>query len=190
MPEYRRFDAPGGTFFLTLVTYGRRPLFRDADNVARLRAALSDVQQRRPLVVHGAVVLPDHLHFLWELPKHDADFSTRVGLLKVGFTRSLGAAGQRASASPSRRRHHERDVWQRRFWEHTIRDEDDFGIHLDYIHYNPVKHGLACCPHAWPYSSFHQWVQREVYEADWCCGCRRAARVPAGLDAIASRTGE
>jgi len=159
MPEYRRMDAPGGTFFLTIVTYERTPLFTERANVELLRTIIGSVQRERPFVFPGAVILPDHLHFIWELPASDTDFSTRVGLLKARFTKALGdQPATRGRVLVSRRRHRERSVWQRRFWEHTIRDEQDFETHMDYMHYNPVKHGLARCPHAWPYSSFHHWV--------------------------------
>ena len=109
------------------------------------------LRRERPVDVLAAVIMPDHIHFIWELPPDDHDFSKRVGRLKVLFTRSLPpTADIRRAESLSRLAHREAAVWQRRFWEHTIRDEHDFRRHLDYIHYNPVKHGLATCPHSWP----------------------------------------
>jgi putative transposase len=108
--------------------------------------------------------------------------------MKVLFTRSLIDGTLSVPSSPSRRRHRESDVWQRRFWEHWVRDEDDFQNHLHYVHYNPVKHGLCACPHAWPASSFHRWVARKAYEPDWCCSCAAGppaharAPYPADLD--------
>jgi putative transposase len=180
MPTYRRAHVPGGTFFLTLVTYKRAPLFTESSNVTRLRRVLSVVKQQHPFEIVAAVVLPDHLHFVWALPAADPDFSTRVGRLKALFTQSLrGQQGAPQHASSSRLTHRESDVWQRRFWEHTIRDEHDFRQHLDYIHYNPVKHGLAKCPHLWTYSSFERWVKHGAYTADWCCVCdSRQTRAP------------
>ena len=172
MPQYRRAYVPGSTFFLTLGTYNRMPLFADPHNISRLRSALATVRQEHPFETVAAVVLPDHLHFLWTLPLTDSDFSKRVGRLKVLFTQALQKQ-QRApqDISPSRLSHRESDVWQRRFWEHTIRDEHDFQQHLDYIHYNPVKHDLVTCPHLWVYSSFGRWVQHRAYAAEWCCTC-------------------
>ena len=191
MPEYRRMDAPGGTFFLTLVTYERAPLFTERANVELLRMIIASVQRERPFVFPGAVILPDHLHFIWELPVGDTDFSTRIGLLKAGFTKALDdQPATRGRVSVSRRRHRERSVWQRRFWEHTIRDEEDLETHMDYMHYNPVKHGLARCPHAWPYSSFHHWVRAGRYPADWCCTCAGRTVAPPSFDHITDRVGE
>ena len=142
-------DAPGGTFFLTWVTHDRRPILRAPTAVDKLRLSVAEVKQEHPFEIQGAVILPDHVHFLWELPAGDGDFSKRVGLIKARFTRAFdGIPSCAENICNSRRRHRERAVWQRRFWEHTIRDERDFETHMDYIHYNPVRHGLAACPHA------------------------------------------
>jgi putative transposase len=191
MPEYRRMHLPGGVFFLTWVTYERRPLLRSVLNVSRLRSAVAEVRRRKPFEILGAVILPDHVHLLWELPPGDGDFSTRVGMIKRQFTRSLGAAGRgEGNRSDSRRRHRESALWQRRFWEHTIRDDRDFATHMDYIHYNPVRHGCVSCPHAWPYSSFHRWVREGHYDADWACCCQGRRVSPLRFDEIAARVGE
>jgi len=116
--------------------------------------------------------LPDHLHAVWTLPVDDADFSSRWAAIKARFTRDwLDRGGEERPRTPSRVGHRNRGVWQRRFWEHVIRDEDDLQRHLNYIHYNPVKHGVARCAHAWPYSSFKKWVERDVYEVSWQCNC-------------------
>ena len=191
MPEYRRMKVPGSTLFLTLVTFERRPVFAQPAAVNLLRRAVASVQQERPFGIAGAVVLPDHVHLLCELPEDDSDFSKRIGQLKARFTKLLGTPdGARSPVCRSRQRHRERIIWQRRFWEHTIRDENDFGIHLDYIHYNPVKHGLVACPHAWPHSSLHRWIREGIYEANWYCVCqRRPAAVPS-FDRIADNVGE
>ena len=182
MADYRRFFAPGGTFFFTLVTFRRRPLFRSPLARRVLRAAISETRRRRPFDMPGVVLLADHLHCLWTLPDGDADFSTRWRKIKEAFTRAFLAAGGREAEAPAgQRRKGQRGLWQQRFWEHTIRDEDDFGRHLDYIHFNPVKHELARCAHDWPYSSFHDWVRRGVYDAHCCCCCRgREYRPPDG----------
>jgi putative transposase len=178
MADYRRWYVAGGTYFFTIVTYRRRPLFGDPANVERLRQAIRSVQRDQPFHIHAAVVLPDHIHFLWSLPRGDANYSKRIGRMKVEFTKSLYGgdrerpmASRGASTTPSRRKHRESDIWQRRFWEHTIRDEHEFERSFDYIHYNPVKHEHAACPHLWIASSFHRWVEREVYDLRWGCRC-------------------
>lgn len=173
MADYRRYFVAGGTYFFTIVTYRRRRLLASAINVDRLRNAIAAVKKELPFAINAAVVLPDHLHFLWTLPVGDNDFSKRIGKIKVEFTRSVNAdLGAESDPSPSRRKRHDGDVWQRRFWEHLIRDEHDFDRHFDYIHYNPVKHRLAACPHAWSVTSFHHWVRKGVYEPYWGCSCQ------------------
>jgi putative transposase len=190
MADYRRADQPGGTYFFTLVTYERRPIFADAAHVGRLRAAAMAVMNERPFEFVAAVVLPDHAHYLWTLPAGDADFSTRIGRMKALFTKSLATDGEKAPPHAgwapaaatirpaSRVKHRDADVWQRRFWEHLIRGRDDLNRHLDYIHYNPVKHGYVSCPHAWPASSFNSCVDTGWYEPDWCCRCAGRAIHP------------
>ncbi len=129
------------------------------------------------------VLLYDHLHLILSLPSGDDDFSTRLASIKANFTRKyLSAGGEEQSISESRYRRGNRGVWQRRFYEHLIRDMDDLHRHLDYIHYNPVKHGLVRCPHAWEHSSFHRAVERMDYEPAWgcCCGGRVATPMEFG----------
>jgi len=165
--------VPGGIYFLTLVTHFRRPLFKELDNINLLRAATAKIKAEKPFEIIAAVVLPDHLHFLWQLPSNDANYSQRVSRLKVIFTRAYKANNYSSGEiSASRLKHRESDVWQRRFWEHAIRDEADLQQHLDYIHYNPVKHGLVSCPHLWSHSSFSRWVKCDRYSRDWCCTCQ------------------
>jgi putative transposase len=177
MPRYVRAFQPGGTFFFTLVTYRRRPLFDGEHNIARLRAAVAAVRRERAFDLLAAVILPDHLHWIIRLPEGDTDFSWRIGRIKTRFTRSLGTSAASETCEPiesssaSRRKHRESDVWQRRFWEHTLRDEDDLHQHLDYIHYNPVRHRLVACPHRHKASSFHTWARRNFYPSDWLCVC-------------------
>lgn len=191
MPEYRRAYLPGGTFFLTLVTYHRTPLFFEPENISRLRSCVAKTRTEMPFELTGAVVLPGHIHFLWTLPPDDSDYSQRVSRMKILFTRSLrGRRSLPENVSASRRKHRESDVWQRRFWEHSIRDQTDLEKHLDYIHYNPVKHGLVSCPHLWEYSSFHNWVEKDEYKNDWGCTCGgRKPQVP-DFSEIAQRVGE
>ena len=173
MPQYRRTHIPGCTVFLTLVSYDRSPLFSTAESIKLLRQSLSTVLTEMPFQFVAGVVLPEHLHFIWTLPEQDSNYSQRVGRMKVLFTQALRGKGcLPTTVSRSRQKHRESDVWQRRFWEHTIRDEADFRNHMDYLHYNPVKHGLVKCPHEWEVSSFHRWVQRGRYEPDWGCCCK------------------
>lgn len=180
MPEYRRYRVAGGSYFFTLATYERRRLLAGAEDVELLRESLRSVRAQWPFETIAAVILPDHLHFIWALPPGDDNYSRRVGRLKALFSsRYAQTHPPSMPASLSRRKHRESTVWQRRYWEHAIRDEHDLKRHLDYIHYNPVKHGLAECPHAWPYSSFLRWVERGEYEIGW--GCRCNGRTPTAI---------
>lgn len=185
MPNYRRAMSPGGTFFFTVVTHDRRPILTGESAHAALRHAIARTRQDHPFEVDAIVVLPDHLHAIWTLPNHDADFSTRWRLIKARFTRqwltSNDAAGLSSRPTFARPSRGERAVWQQRFWEHVIRDEDDLQRHLDYVHYNPVKHGLAKCPHAWEWSSFSRMVASMNYEKNWCCVCNGPAHDPPDL---------
>lgn len=154
MPDYRRLFVPGGTYFFTVTIHDRRKTIL-IDQVDDLRAAWRDAQKQWPFDTIAAVVLPDHLHFIWRLPEGDCDFATRIRLIKSGFTRRLPAVHKSAG------RKGERNIWQRRYWEHLIRDETDFDRHVDYIHFNPVKHGLVSTPDDWPHSTWHRW-KKEV----------------------------
>lgn len=172
MPNYRRVYIPGGIYFFTLVTYCRRPLFKHLSNVELLRNAVAKAKTEKPFKFIAAVILPDHIHFIWQLPPNDSNYSQRISRLKVLFTRAYKAVNSsNLELSESRYKHRESDIWQRRFWEHLIRDEVDLQRHLDYIHYNPVKHGLVSCPHLWEYSSFSRWVDRGRYLPNWGCRC-------------------
>lgn len=191
MSDYRRYYVPGGSYFFTPVTYLRRPLFSTAANIDLLRGACRTVIQELPFEFAAAVILPEHAHFIWTLPPGDAEYPKRLGRMKVEFTKQVRPRGYYARVvSASRRKHRESDVWQRRFWEHTLRDFDDFKAHLDYIHFNPVKHGYVSCPHLWPYSSFHRWVELGEYDLTWGCQCN--GRKPEAMDfsAIEDTVGE
>jgi putative transposase len=191
MPNYARAFKPGGTFFLTLVTEKRAPIFADAIARPLLHAALNNCRRFHPFILDAIVLLPDHLHMLITLPNGDSDFSIRVTNIKSAFTRTyLAAGGKEQFRSASRLRQRNRGIWQKRFWEHTIRAADDLRRHFDYIHYNPVKHGYARCPHAWFDSSFQRFVVEGLYEADWCCQCKRNFLPPTNLDEIAASAGE
>lgn len=157
MADYRRYFVPGGTYFLTLVTEGRARLFDDP----RARRMLGDVMRacraRYPVDVVAIALLPDHLHTIWSLPAGNDRYSLRWRWIKREFTRAwLVTGGGEQVRNASRERERRRGVWQRRFWEHTIRDENDLGAHFDYIHFNPVKHALVRRPRVWPWSSFHR----------------------------------
>jgi putative transposase len=165
--RYRRAAVNGATYFFTLVTERRRPLLREPAAVALFLQAVETIRSRHPFETHAYVVLPDHLHTLWTLPEGDATFSTRWRLIKEAFTRAYLETHKAPERSESRRCKGEQSIWQRRFWEHVIRDDADFAAHLDYIHINPVKHGLVAAARDWPYSTFRDWVARGVYDASW-----------------------
>ena len=166
MSNYRRAQVPGGTFFFTVNLLDRRRHLL-VDHVDTLKAAFRAVRATRPFSIDAAVILPDHLHCVWTLPPGDPDFSTRWRLVKSGFARSLPAGEIR---SARRMRPGERGVWQRRFWEHQIRDRRDFEAHVEYIHFNPVKHGHVGAAKDWPHSSFARYVAAGVYGEDWAAG--------------------
>jgi putative transposase len=163
MPQYVRSHTPGGTFFFTVALLERRSRLL-VDRIEDLRVSFRKVQSRRPFVIEAIVVLPDHLHCLWTLPPEDHDFSTRWRLNKTRFAGGI-PAGERLSAR--RRAKGERGIWQRRFWEHTIRDEADYAAHVDYIHYNSVKHGYVKHPADWKYSSIHRFIADGRLPVDW-----------------------
>ena len=163
MPNYIRAFIPGGTFFFTVTLLERRQRLL-VDHVDLLRKVFDDARRRRPFSVDAIVILPEHLHCIWTLPEGDADFSARWHDIKSRFS-----AGIPKDELLSQRRlsKGERGIWQRRFWEHAIRDEQDLERHVDYIHYNSVKHGHARSPAEWPYSSFHRFVLAGMYAPDW-----------------------
>jgi putative transposase len=163
MTNYRRNFIPGGSYFFT-VNLAERRLRLLTEHIGSLRAAFRDTRAAHPFAIEAIVVLPDHLHAIWILPEDDFDFATRWRLIKSAFSRAL-TGGERISASRTSKG--ERGIWQRRYWEHTLRDERDFARHVDYIHFNPVKHGLVARVKDWPYSSFHRMVRLGVYSGDW-----------------------
>ncbi len=169
--RYRRAFVPGGSFFFTLVMQGRRPVFASAETVDVLCEAFRSVRSTRPFELDAMVILPDHMHCIWTLPKDDADFATRWRLVKTWFTKhcdpALRIVPDRAGAARN-----EQALWQHRYWEHMLRDEIDFSRHVEYIHFNPVKHGLVASAMDWPYSSFRQYVEAGVYPPDWGQGMK------------------
>jgi putative transposase len=171
MSDYRRYFVPGGTYFFTLVTENRWRLFEQEPARRLLGDVMRECFARFPLDVVAIVLLPNHLHTLWALPTGDDRYSLRWRWIKREFTRRwLALGGSEQHRSDSRRREQRRGIWQRRFWEHTIRDEADMEGHIDYIHYNPVKHGLARRPYDWPWSSFRRWVRAGHYSLAWAAG--------------------
>ena len=163
MVQYRRYRVASGRYFFTVTL-----LERQSDLLVRhidvLRAAFRRVRSERPFAVDAIVVLPDHLHAVWTLPVGDDDFATRWRLIKFHFSHAFPATERRNAARTTKG---ERGIWQRRYWEHCLRNDADYRHHIDYVHINPVKHGLVAAVRDWPHSSFHHFVRRGVYPADW-----------------------
>jgi REP-associated tyrosine transposase len=151
------------------VTLGRAPWLATTVAVEALREAFRAERARRPLVIDAIVIMPDHIHAVWSLPEGDVDYSIRWRNIKRAFTASIPPE-QRPMVYASRRHQGEQAIWQRRFWEHRIRDDEDFARHVDYIHFNPVKHGYSTRPVDWPYSSIHWYIRQGVLTPDWGCG--------------------
>jgi putative transposase len=166
MTNYHRFYSPGASLFFTVNLAERKNNRLLIDHIDLLRSAFSYTRERRPFKIDAIVILPEHLHCIWTLPPDDTDFSTRWNLLKGHFSRSI-EKGERISKSREKRR--ERGIWQRRFWEHLLRDQEDHNRHVDYIHWNPVKHGWVTQVSDWQYSSFHRFVAQDIYPANWGC---------------------
>jgi len=168
MPDYRRTLVPGGTFFFTVVSYNRLPIFTTESARRILHDAWMDVEKRFSFTTVAICLLPDHIHCIWTLPDGDGRTSIRWKEIKRLFTkRYLEEIGPGSDRNLSRMKRGEAAIWQRRFWEHVIINEVDLNHHLDYIHYNPVKHGLVKKPVDWPWSSFHRYVQKGYYPPDW-----------------------
>lgn len=163
MPNYHRYRVPGGSYFFTVNLLNRKSTFL-TDHIDPLRAAFRKVRENHPFHIDAVVILAEHLHTIWTLPAEDDDYSTRWRLIKTEFSLALPGSESR---SQSRTDKGERGIWQRRFWEHSIRDDEDYARHVDYIHYNPVKHGHVQRVIDWPYSSFHNYVARGILPKDW-----------------------
>ena len=170
MTEYRRARVAGATWFFTVGLAERRGANLLVERVDALGAAFRAVRSRHPFHLDAVVVLPDHLHCVWTLPDGDSDYSTRWGLIKANFSRRIEQGERRSS---SRLKRGERGIWQRRFWEHFIRDDADYAHHVDYIHWNPVKRGYVSHVADWPHSSFHRHVVAGAYPRDWGGGEQR-----------------
>jgi putative transposase len=161
MSHYRRIYQPGCSYFFTSVTHQRMKILSLPDNIARLQSAFDKVMGKKPFTMEAFVILPDHIHCIWRLPPGDSDYSTRWRLIKGHF--SIGID------KPANERG-EKNIWQGRFGEHLLRDEEDWRRHMDYIHYNPVKHGYVVSPEDWPHSSFRQALKDGLYAPDWGSG--------------------
>ena len=164
MRTYIRANLKGGVYFFTVNLAERHNNDLLVANIEILREAFRTTKQTHPFIIDACAILPEHLHCIWRLPENDNDFSMRWRLIKTYFSKNIAV---NEPISNSRKRKKERGIWQRRFWEHLIKDEKDYQNHLDYIHYNPVKHGYVQRAIDWPYSSFHLWVERKVYPRDW-----------------------
>lgn len=162
MVQYRRNYLPGGTFFFT-VTLRNRQLRLLTEHLDLLRQAFREVRAERHFEIDAIVILPEHLHAIWTLPENDADYSTRWKSIKGSFTRRLKDRG--LPFTPDARGEH--GLWARRFWEHTIRDETDLQKHIDYIHFNPVRHAHVSRPIDWPHSSLRRYVKEGILSNDW-----------------------
>jgi putative transposase len=163
MPNYRRAFVPGGCWFFTVNLLVRRQTLL-VDHIGLLREAVAGTRHKYPFEIDAFVMLPDHMHAIWTLPPGDADFSTRWRLIKAAFAKSLS---KQERLSAVRKACNERGIWQRRFWEHMIRNETDYARHIAYCYINPVKHGLVTRVHDWPHSSFHRDVERGIFPLDW-----------------------
>lgn len=168
MSNYRRAKLGGASYFFTLIAYRRRPIL--CDDIVRhaLRDAVQATRREHPFSIDACVLLPDHLHCIWTLPPNDADFPLRWSKIKRRTSLACRETHRDDRLStPSKRKHRESTLWQRRYWEHLIRDDDDFSRHMDYIHYNPVKHGLAETAGDWPHSTFQRLVADGTYPENW-----------------------
>jgi putative transposase len=167
MPNYRRARVAGGTYFFTVNTLQRLPVLTEVPVREALREAIRLTRLHNPFHIDAWVLLPDHLHCVWTLPEGDANYSVRWAKIKRHVSQQCGDAFGMKDVSASRTRRHESGLWQRRFWEHQIRDDADYARHVDYVHWNPVKHGLVDRACDWPHSTFHRFVRDGVYSEDW-----------------------
>ncbi|MCP4161255.1 MAG: transposase, partial [Deltaproteobacteria bacterium] len=158
--QYRRSKVEGASYFFTVVTHNRRKILTLPENAELLREAFKKVKIKFPFIIDAFILLPDHFHCIWTLPKNDLDFSTRFRQIKSYFTREYRKRIQNLNISDIK-------IWQNRFWEHLIRDEEDMITHVEYIHYNPVKHNFVKAPKDWPYSSFHKYARNGLYDNCW-----------------------
>jgi putative transposase len=168
MSDYRRWYVPGGTYYFTLVTYGRQRLFRDGTARELLGSVFREVASELPFETVAIVLLWDHMHCVWTLPRGDDGYSDRWKKIKSRFTKQwLDRGGRELQVTQSQKQHGRRGIWQRRFWEHVVDSEEELAGICDYIHYNPVKHRYVARPTDWAWSSFHRFVAAGEYPIDW-----------------------
>lgn len=168
MSKYIRSYTQGAFYFFTLVSYNRRKIFCNEDFLQAFKNSIRQIQHQYPFEIIAWMQLPDHLHCIWKMPENDADYSMRWSQIKRLTTQACPQYQLSIDElSHSKVKRYEKGIWQRRFFEHQIRDEADFVKHMDYLHYNPVKHGLVETVSDWPYSSFHRYVNQGYYAEDW-----------------------
>ena len=161
--RYRRTEIKGGTYFFTINLLDRKSsLF--VDEIDLLRIAINHVKKRHPFRLDAMVVLPEHFHAIITLPEEDSNYAIRWSLIKSAFSKKIPVIEK---INQSRMKKRERGIWQRPYWEHLIRDESDFKSHLDYIHFNPVKHGYVMKPSDWPYSTIHRYIEKRIIDENW-----------------------
>ena len=162
MVQYRRDKTPGGTYFFTLALQDRTSALL-TEHIGLLGAAFKRARRNNPFITKAMVVLPEHLHVVWQLPDDDLDYSKRWRQVKTFFTRALIKQGVVLEKNART----EYNLWQKRFWEHRIRDDVDLEQHVNYIHYNPVKHGLVRMPCEWKFSTIHRYIKHGLLPKDW-----------------------
>jgi putative transposase len=167
MPRYRRLKIEGATYFFTVNTHLRRPILTTEVVREALREGIMQLRQNMPFTIEAWVLLPDHIHTIWTLPPGDANYASRWAIIKREASKRWQSSKGPTMLSASQQIRQETGFWQRRFWEHQIRDDIDFQRHLDYIHWNPVKHGYARKVADWPYSTFHRFLAQGLYPPDW-----------------------
>ena len=163
MPNYRRNRVPGGSYFFTVTLEDRKKTLL-VEHIDELRTSITKTRRKMPFHIDAWVILPEHMHCIWTLPEGDDNYSGRWQAIKKAFSKTIPDREYRSAARIKR---NERGIWQRRFWEHTIRDDVDYNRHMDYIHYNPVKHKLVAAVKDWPYSTFHHLCKIGIYSFDW-----------------------
>ena len=162
--QYKRTDIKGGCYFFTVNLANRKSTML-IDHIESLKHAIIQVKQNHLFIIDAMVILPEHLHAIWTLPQGDSDYAKRWMLIKSNFSRSIP---KNELINNSRMSKRERGIWQRRYWEHTIRDDNDLQNHINYIHYNPVKHGHVDNPTDWPHSTIHHFIETGRLEPNWC----------------------
>ena len=167
--KYKRLLLPGTSYFFTVVTHNRRPIFNNEQSIATLKNAFRAVRAKHSFEIDAIVILPNHIHCIWTLPEKDTDYAKRLRLIKTWFTKHCYIE-LRVEQDVSRKARNEQAIWQHRYWEHVIRDEKDLINHIGYIHYNPVQHGYVKSVSDWPYSSFHQYVNKGWLDENWGTG--------------------